>query len=313
MRVKLVETLIELAEEDTTVILLTADLGFNVLEPFATRFPGRLINVGVCEENMVGLATGLALAGFTPYIYSIAPFAILKTLEFIRNGPTAHGLPIHILGIGDSFEYGTAGPTHHNVEDVAVLRPLNLIKILIPADQDQLVTMLKCNKNLPGPFYYRVSKDFTDTVPYLNGEFNYTYAQKIKGGSQLLFITSGIISAQVYEAAVELESHGISATVAIVSNFSPAPVKYLEDLLDTCDTVITVETHVPEGGLGSLIAEIITESETLQNKLVRFAVQQPYTFTTTTGSRSWYLQSMGLTKDHLVQHVLKWQGVQNED
>ena len=103
-------TLTELAAQDERVVLLTGDLGFMALEPFADRFPGRFFNVGVAEQNMVGLSTGLAEAGLIPFVYSIVTFATLRAYEFIRNGPVLHRLPVRVVGVGGGFEYGPAGP-----------------------------------------------------------------------------------------------------------------------------------------------------------------------------------------------------------
>src|SRR5262249_21341178 len=122
MRATFVRTLGELADRDPRILLLTADLGYTVLEPFAERFPDRFFNVGVAEQNMVGLATGLADAGFLPFLYSIATFASLRAYEFVRNGPVFHRLAVRIVGVGGGFEYGPAGPTHHALEDVGVMR-----------------------------------------------------------------------------------------------------------------------------------------------------------------------------------------------
>ena len=122
MRGAFVRTLMGLAERDPRILLLTGDLGYTVLEPFAERFPDRFFNVGVAEQNMVGLATGLAGAGFIPFVYSIVTFASLRAYEFIRNGPILHHLPVRIVGVGGGFEYGTAGATHHGLEDVGVMR-----------------------------------------------------------------------------------------------------------------------------------------------------------------------------------------------
>jgi len=122
MRAAFVRTLIEEAERDDRIMLLTGDLGFMALEPFRERFPDRFFNMGVAEQNMIGVATGLADAGYTPFCYSIVPFAVLRPFEFIRNGPVLHGLPVRIIGIGGGFEYGTAGPTHFGLEDIAELK-----------------------------------------------------------------------------------------------------------------------------------------------------------------------------------------------
>src|ERR1039458_4937232 len=118
MRRALVETLMELAALDRRLILLTADLGYTVLEPFAEKFPDRFMNVGVAEQNMVGMATGLAESGFIPFVYSITPFAALRPYEFIRNGPILHQWPVRILGIGGGFDYDASGPSHYALEDV---------------------------------------------------------------------------------------------------------------------------------------------------------------------------------------------------
>src|SRR4051812_22287055 len=118
MRAAFLRTLTELAARDERIVLLTGDLGFAAIEPFKDTFPERFFNVGVAEQNMIGIATGLAEAGFLPFAYSIATFAVLRPFEFIRNGPIMHDLPVRIVGVGGGFEYGHAGPTHHALEDV---------------------------------------------------------------------------------------------------------------------------------------------------------------------------------------------------
>ena len=137
MRAAFATTLAELAERDQRILLLTGDLGYRALEPFSERFPRRFFNVGVAEQNMVGLATGLAECGFVPFVYSIATFASLRAYEFIRNGPVAHGLRVRIVGVGGGFDYGSAGPTHHGLEDVGVLRLQPGLTVVAPADCEQ--------------------------------------------------------------------------------------------------------------------------------------------------------------------------------
>ncbi len=122
MRRTIARTLAEIAETDDRIILLTADLGFMVLEEFSDIHPSRFFNVGVAEANMVGLATGLASCGFIPFVYSISTFASMRCYEQIRNGPVLHELPVRIIGVGGGFEYGHAGPTHHGLEDLGIMR-----------------------------------------------------------------------------------------------------------------------------------------------------------------------------------------------
>src|SRR6478672_10951046 len=134
MRAAFARTLTELAERDPRVLLLTGDLGYMALEPFADAHPERFFNVGVAEQNMVGIATGLAEAGFVPFVYSITTFATLRPYEFIRNAPVLHDLPVRIAGVGGGFEYGHAGHTHHGLEDVGVTRLQPGLTVVAPAD-----------------------------------------------------------------------------------------------------------------------------------------------------------------------------------
>src|SRR5215813_9108674 len=122
MRGAFVRTLAEIAAGDDRILLLTGDLGYMALEPFSERFPERFLNVGVAEQNMVGTATGLAEAGFIPFVYSIVTFATLRPYEFIRNGPILHRLPVRIVGVGGGMEYGHNGLSHYGLEDIAVMR-----------------------------------------------------------------------------------------------------------------------------------------------------------------------------------------------
>src|ERR1700761_5341504 len=156
-----------LAAADERVILLTGDLGYMVMEPFRARFPDRFINVGVAEQNMIGLATGLAEAGLRPYTYSIATFAALRPFEFIRNGPVLHHLPVRMIGMGAGFEYGTAGPTHHAVEDIGVMRTLPGLTVVIPADGPQAAQAIRGTYDIPGPVYYSLAKDDRLKIPEL--------------------------------------------------------------------------------------------------------------------------------------------------
>ncbi|RVC72585.1 hypothetical protein EN745_34195 [Mesorhizobium sp. M4A.F.Ca.ET.022.05.2.1] len=159
MRREFIAKLCELAARDPRIMLLTADLGFSVVEPFAQAYPDRFVNVGVAEQNMIGIATGLAEAGFLPFCYSIATFATLRPYEFIRNGPVAHELPVRIVGVGGGFDYGTGGSTHHSLEDIAVMRALPGMMVLAPVDGPQAAAALDCVWSAPSPVYFRLGKD----------------------------------------------------------------------------------------------------------------------------------------------------------
>jgi transketolase len=252
-------TLVELANGDPRILLLTGDLGYTVIEPFAERFPGRFFNVGVAEQNMVGLATGLAEAGFIPFVYSIATFATLRPYEFIRNGPILHQLPVRIVGVGGGFEYGPAGATHFAVEDLGVMRIQPGITIVCPADHQQAGTALRSTWDLEGPVYYRLGKDERTTIPGLAGRFTLGRAERLYEGDDLLILAIGAIAADAVAAAETLTEEGIHCTVAVVASLNPSPLQDLADLLSRFRRAMTVEAHYTVGGLGSLVAEIIAE------------------------------------------------------
>lgn len=272
MRGAFVRTLVELAERDTRIVFLTGDLGYTVVESFAEKFPNRFLNVGVAEQNMVGLATGLAEAGFIPFVYSIVPFASLRPYEFIRNGPILHQFRVRIVAVGGGFEYGSAGATHHGLEDIGVMRVQPGISVIAPVDYEQARTALLKTWDLPGPIYYRFGKNDETTIPGLGGRFELGCAQLIREGEDILFITTGSIAKEVVSATNELATHGISCAVLIVASLSPAPVGDLCGILARFPIVITVEAHYMVGGVGSLVSEVIAEHG-IQSRVIQCGVK----------------------------------------
>jgi len=273
LRKTFASTLADLADRDPRILLLTGDLGFNALEEFVERHPRRFLNMGVAEQNMVGVATGLADAGFLPFVYSISTFASMRPYEFIRNGPIHHRLPVRIVGVGGGFEYGSAGATHFALEDLGLMRLQPGITLIAPADYQQTRSALLATWDMPGPVYYRLGKDDVTTVPGLEGRFELGRAQTILKGDDLLMITTGSITTEVIEAAEILRSHDINATVMIVSSLNPAPLDDLSEALSRFHAVMTVEAHYVNGGLGSLVAEVIAGNG-LKCRLTRCGVKR---------------------------------------
>ena len=259
MRAAFAKALIELAAEDQRIVLLTADLGFMVLEPFASAFPERFYNVGVAEANMVGMATGLAQAGYIPFLYSIATFASMRAYEQFRNGPILHSFPVRLVGIGGGFEYGNSGITHYAFEDIGIMRLQPRLTTIVPADGEQTYSAIRSTHNLPGPIYFRIGKNDQRTVPGLGGRFRLGRIEVVSEGNDLLLIATGSISADVAEASSQLAKMGIHCTVAIVSSLRPEPVEDLTSLLKRFPLALTVETHYTTGGLGSFVAETIAD------------------------------------------------------
>jgi len=272
MRNAFIEELVALAEADERVMLLTGDLGFMVLEEFQQRFPERFINCGVGEQNMVGVATGLAEAGFVPFVYSIATFATLRPYEFIRNGPALHGLPVRVVGVGGGFDYGHNGVTHFALEDYAVMRTQPAITTVVPADEAQARTALRKTADLPGPIYFRVSKRGNE-LPGLDGRFDLGRLTMVREGEDAAILAIGSIAHEAVAAARKLEERGISAAVGVVPSFNPSPTEDIAAALSDVPLALTVEAHYRDGGLGSLVAETIAEGG-LACRLLRAGVSQ---------------------------------------
>jgi transketolase len=268
------------------------------MEPFRECFPDRFINVGVAEQNMIGIATGLAEAGMLPFAYSIATFASLRPFEFIRNGPVFHHLPVRVVGMGMGFEYGHAGPSHHAVEDVAALRTLPGLRIVIPADSAQAATAIQKTWDLPGPTYYSLGKDDRFSVPGLDGRFEAGRLQVIREGEDLAILSMGSVSVEAAQAADELASLGIESTVGIVSSFSPDPAEDLAEMLSRCPHAITIEAQTISGGLGSLVAMVIAERG-LSCKLSPLAVRT--STDGTSGSQKSMWRKHGLDRESIVR------------
>jgi transketolase len=301
MRKAFVETLAGCAAMDDRIVLMTGDLGFRALEPFADRHPKRFFNVGVAEQNMVGMATGLAEAGFIPFVYSIATFATLRPYEFIRNGPVLHSLPVRVVGVGGGFEYGTGGPTHFALEDVAVMRTQPGMCVFVPADAEQAASIVRATWNLPGPIYYRIGKNEHESVPGLRGAFEIERVQVVREGRDVVFLTLGPLATEAVAAADLLERSGISAAVAVVASVSPAPVEDLARLSARFPLVISVEAHYVNGGLGSLVSEIVAARPN-GCRVLRCGVRTLPDGRS--GSEAWHRRRHGLSAEQLAGSVI---------
>lgn len=300
MRGTFIRTLTELADRDPRILLLTGDLGYNVIEPFVERFPDRFFNAGVAEQNMIGLATGLSEAGYIPFVYSIATFATLRAYEFVRNGPVLHGLPVRIVGVGGGFEYGSLGPTHHALEDLGLMRMQPGLTVVAPADHQQARTALEATWALPGPVYYRIGKDDRTTIPGLDGRFELGRSQLVRDGGALVIVVVGAVAIEATAAADILADRGIAAAVLVVASMNPPPSD-LAAYFAKHRVIMTVEDHYASGGLGSLAAEVISDHG-LGCRLVRCGVRTGSDGHA--GSEAYMRWTHGLSRAQLAERAL---------
>ena len=256
MRAAFIETLCELAERDERIWLLTADLGYSVLERFATRFPDRFVNVGVAEQNMTGVAAGLALSGKIVFTYSIANFPIMRCLEQIRNDVCYHNLNVKIVAVGGGFTYGSAGYTHHAIEDLAVMRTMPNMTVVAPGDPVEAGLATEAIVGRQGPCYLRLGKANEPVVHQTEPEFQVGRAITVREGGEVVLISTGGMLATVVRVADALTAEGISPRVLSMHTLKPLDVDAIRRAAET-NLIVTIEEHGAIGGLGSATAEVL--------------------------------------------------------
>lgn len=272
MRNGFIQELYELATRDERIVFLTGDLGFGVVEKFAQSFPDRFYNVGISEQNMIGLATALAEAGFIPFCYSIAPFSLLRPYEFIKDGPVLHNAKVRIVGIGGGFEYTDLGYTHFCLEDVAITRVFPNLRSYFPVNSINARKMLENTYDKEGPIYYRIGKNGKSLTDELVADFSASGIEKIYENldSKIAVISLSSTTDQVKKA---YETTTNKFNFYALTQINPTPRKELLEILKKNDKIITVEAHYLNGGIGTIVAEIVAE-ENLNCKLVRLAVKK---------------------------------------
>ncbi len=300
MRNQFIETLCELGGQDDRIWLLTGDLGYSVLERFANRFPERYVNVGVAEQNMIGVAAGLALSGKIVFTYSIANFAFMRCLEQIRNDVCYHNLNVKIVAVGGGLAYASLGYTHHAVEDLAVMRSLPNMAVIAPADPVEAALAIRAVVDWPGPCYLRLGKAGEPRIHQDPPAFRIGQPLELRPGRDVVILASGPVVSNVLLAAEELADGGIAAGVYSVPTIKPLGAERMSGLLRDTRLLVTVEEHTCVGGLGSAVAEVLSELARPLPCLKRIAL--PDGFCREVGSQE-FLRSRFLSVDSLVAQI----------
>ncbi len=259
MRSAFIDALTKAAGKDKRIFLLTGDLGFSVLEEFQQRYPGRFINAGVAEANMIGVAAGLALTGKIVYVYSIVPFVTLRCLEQIRNDVCYQKLNVRIVGVGGGLSYGTAGGTHYSLEDIAIMRALPDLTVICPGDPFEAEAAALNSIKHNGPIYIRLGKGRDQQVHKKLRSFKIGKGILLKSGKDLAIIATGNMLPNAFKAATLLEKKGLGASVISMHTIKPIDREMVLGLAKAKKAIFTIEEHYVSGGLGSAVAEILAE------------------------------------------------------
>ncbi len=300
MRAAFVRGLTLAARRDSRIMLLTSDLGYKIFDAFAAEFPGRFLNVGVAEANMIGVASGLALGGMRPFAYSIGPFATLRCLEQIRNDVCYHNLPVSIVGVGGGYSYGPNGPTHHALEDIALMRALPNMAVVCPGDpvETELAVMAAAARG--GPVYLRIGRAGDPVVHRAPPPFQIGQAITIREGRDCTLISTGNILPVALDAADRLRAGSVSCGVLNMHTVKPLDEAALRAYSSESRALFTIEEHSHIGGLGSAVAEWCAANHIL-GPLASFGADDA--FAPLTGSQSYLRAQNGLTAEHVAETI----------
>lgn len=301
MRDAFVNSLLELARSNPRITLITGDLGFGVLDAFRRELPRQFLNAGVAEQNMTGLATGMALEGRIVFTYSIGNFPTLRCLEQIRNDAAYHQANVKIVAIGGGFSYGALGMSHHATEDVAILRALPGIRVYAPSDEEETRALTFQAVTSPGPCYLRLdkSKVTVSCAEAMQGGS----IRRLRHGRDVALIGYGGILCEAMIAATELATHGIECGVYSAHTLKPFDDEALLELARGTGALVTLEEHVRTGGLGSIVAEILLEAHYLPARYLRLCL--PDAYSSIVGSQEYLREHWQLDGAAIARRVLQ--------
>jgi len=307
MRDAFIHTLTNLAPHHPELLLLTGDLGFGVLNDFTARFPRQFLNVGVAEQNMSGLAAGLALEGHTVFTYSIGNFPTLRCLEQIRNDICYHRANVKIVCVGGGMSYGPVGMSHHATEDLAILRSLPSMLVLSPCDLWEAAEATRYLVSHRGPAYIRLDKSAAPIRTQPGEKFEPGAIRTVREGSDVTLAATGGILAEALLAADVLAEQGVFCRVLSVHTIKPLDVETLAAAASETGGIVSVEEHAVNGGLGGAIAETLMEAGVFPGFFVRMGLRD--TFSSVVGTQQYLRKVYALDADAIVRTVLTRLGV----
>ncbi len=303
MRTAFIKKLMELAEHNSRIMLLTGDLGFGVVTHFAERFPKQYLNVGIAEQNMVGIATGLALSGKVVFTYSIANFPILRCLEQIRNDVCYHHANVISVSIGAGLCYGSLGMTHQATEDIAILRSLPYLDVLAPGDPQEAAAATEWLSQGRGPAYLRLGRAGEPIVHSNIIDWKFGKAIEVRSGNDLTMISTGTMLKTAMDTASLLDEKGIHAQVLSMHTIKPLDKEAISTAVEKTGVLVTLEEHSRIGGFSSAIMEALVEME-LNPRFKTIAL--PSEFCKTVGDQKYLLQHYGLDPLSIENSILKF-------
>jgi transketolase len=299
MRVTSLNCVHELAKKDSRVVYIGSDLGAGVLDEMKKEFPDRFFMEGVSEQYIIGMAAGISMEGFIPYVNTIATFLTRRCFEQIAIDLCLHDLPVRLIANGGGVVYAPLGPTHLAVEDFAILRSLPNMTIVAPCDAEEMKRLMPLTLDWPHPIYIRLGKGGDKVVSDPKLKFEIGKGILMKNGKDGLFITTGVMTQIALEAIDILIKDGIDCGLLHMHTVKPLDGDILRAIVPNVKAVISVEEHTRIGGLGSAILEFCNDEMPDQTRKIK-RLGLPDKFADRYGSQDSLLNYMGISKDSLV-------------
>jgi transketolase len=310
MKSAFIRTLEKAAYVNDDIFLLTADLGFNQFDRFRDSFPGRFINVGIAESNMIGIAAGLALSGKNVYCYSIIPFLIMRSLERIRVDLCQPDLNVKLIGAGGGLVYGCEGMTHHAIEDIAIMRCLPNMSVVVPADAMEVEATIRESVEHKGPLFIRIGREGEPRVHHSIPEFKIGRGLSVtKEGRDICIFTTGTILYVAVDVCKMLLNEGLNVSLISMHTVKPLDNDIIKLYAGSSKAIFTIEEHSIIGGLGSAASDILME---LNYKGLFRKIGLPDEYCKYIGRQDYLLKQYNLTPEKIKDFILaEYEQIQN--
>ena len=303
MRNAFADELTTLSGTDPRVVLLSGDIGNRLFDKFRAAHPDRFYNCGVAEQNMTGVAAGMALSGMRPITYTITPFVTTRCLEQIRTDICYHEAPVIIVAVGAGLSYAGLGPTHHACEDVAFLRALPNMVVLCPGDAWEVRACLRAALAQDRPVYIRMGKRGEPKVhAAIPTDFAIGRALVVREGADACLLSTGTMLPEVLAAAEHLRERGIAAQVVSFHTVKPLDTAFLRAAFARFPLVATIEEHSLIGGFGAAVSEWAMDQAIVPRRFLRFGT--PDAFFKKSGEQEYAREQLGLDAGHIASRVL---------
>lgn len=307
MRKTSLDAVFDLSKTDNRVVFIGSDLGVGVLDEMKQTMPDRFIMEGVAEQHIIGMAAGMAMEGFTPFVNTIASFITRRCYEQIAIDLCLHNLPVRLIGNGGGAVYAPLGPTHLAFEDIAILRSLPNMTILAPCDANEMRHLIPLTRHCDGPIYIRLAKGGDKIISEGYDKFQIGKAVLLREPKNCLFISTGVMTQKCLEACDILSKMDIQSGVLHMHTVKPLDCESISNLIENVDAIVTVEEHSRVNGMGTAVIEYLNDHHPDQVEKV-YRVGLPDHFADQYGSQETLLHHLGLTSQSIADAMQKLLG-----